>query len=140
MMDSFQPAGTFKPLTSFASALHDWWQRILANATPECQRRFITAYRDANEASLRQATNQKGRLTVPNLKTYVDTRRESVFGYMVCALMEYALELHLKDEYLTNETLKYLLECMIDADAWANVSCAVEDNLQKRIRVLSWGL
>ena len=26
IMDSLQPAGAFKPLTSFASALHDWWQ------------------------------------------------------------------------------------------------------------------
>ena len=115
-------------------------RRILTNATPECQRRFITAYRDANEASLRQATNQKGRGTVPNLKTYIDTRRDSVFGYMVCALMEYALELHLKDEYLTNETLKNLLECMVDAGAWTNVSCAVGGSFLKRTRVLSWGL
>jgi hypothetical protein len=44
MIEYLQPAGSFKPLTLFASALYDWWQRMLVTATLRCQQRFINAY------------------------------------------------------------------------------------------------
>jgi hypothetical protein len=121
IIESFQPAGSFKPLTVFASAIHDWWQRILVNATSDCQRRIKAGCLSLNEASM-IPTVDKSRQTVPDLKTYINIRRESVLGHMICGLMEYALDLNLPDECFINETLKCLMECMMDIVGWMNVS------------------
>jgi hypothetical protein len=121
MIECFQPAGSFKPLTLFASAFHDWWQRILVNATPDSQRRIKAACLVVHEAYLIQTTDKSHQI-VPDLKTYINIRRESVFGRILCGLFEYALDVHLPDECLANETLKSLMECMVDIVGWVNVS------------------
>ncbi len=121
IIECFQPAGSFKSLTVFASALHDWWQRILINATPNCQRRIKAACLALNEASIIQTTD-KSRQTIPDLKTYINIRRQSILGHIICGLVEYALDLNLSDECFTNETLKSLMECLMDIIGWVNVS------------------
>ncbi|CAF4010376.1 unnamed protein product, partial [Adineta steineri] len=120
MCDSFQPAGSFKPLTTFASAFHDWWQRSLVSNTPTFRKRFKISFQDAIETSLRQATYKKDHQIIPDLKTYIDIRRGSVYGTLVLTLIQYSRGFDLPDECLAHETLKHITECMMDAGAWAN--------------------
>jgi hypothetical protein len=44
---------------------------------------------------------------------------------MAVAFTEYALDLDLPDECWSNEVLNCLMECLMDAGAWANVSCII---------------
>ncbi|CAF0989874.1 unnamed protein product [Adineta steineri] len=118
--DACQPAGTFKPLTLFASVTHEWWQRILAYTTPVFQQRFKTTFRDTVEASFRQETYEKDHQTLPDLKTYIELRRNTCYGPMTYTLIEFSLGFDLPDECLANETLKGLMNCMIYAAGWAN--------------------
>ncbi|CAF1056832.1 unnamed protein product [Adineta steineri] len=120
MIECLQPADSFKPLTSFAAALHEWWQRILINITPSCRERFLMAYRSASEASLLQVANQKNRRTVPDLETYIKSRRNASFGYVVYLTVEYSLELDSIDECWENDTFKRLVDYANDAASWAN--------------------
>ncbi|CAF0728232.1 unnamed protein product [Adineta steineri] len=118
--DACQPAGTFKPLTLFASVTHEWWQRILAYTTPVFQQRFKTTFRDTVEASFRQETYEKDHQTLPDLKTYIELRRNTCYGPMTYTLIEFSLGFDLPDECRANETLKGLMNCMIYAAGWAN--------------------
>ncbi|CAF3816576.1 unnamed protein product [Adineta steineri] len=118
--DACQPAGTFKPLTLFASVTHEWWQRILAYTTPVFQQRFKTTFRDTVEASFRQETYEKDHQTLPDLKTYIELRRNTCYGPMTYTLIEFSLGFDLPDECLANETLKRLMNCMVDAASWTN--------------------
>ncbi|CAF1417373.1 unnamed protein product [Adineta steineri] len=120
MIECLQPTGSFKPLTPFAAALHEWWQRILVNITPGCRERFLTAYRAANEASLLQAANEKNRRTVPDLETYIKFRRDTSLGYGVYFTVEYCLELDSLDECWENDTFKYLVDIANDIASWTN--------------------
>ncbi|CAF1073301.1 unnamed protein product [Adineta steineri] len=120
MCDSCQPAGSFKPLTIFASVIHEWWQRILVNATPTFQQRFRTTFRDAIEASLHQETYNGDHRTLPDLQTYIKLRRSSAHGPLTYTLLQYSIDFDPPDECMANETLKRLMNCMIDAGAWAN--------------------
>ncbi|CAF4104068.1 unnamed protein product [Adineta steineri] len=120
MMESLQPAGSFKPLTPFAAALHDCWQRILINITPGCRERFLTNFRTSNEASLLQAANQKNHRIVPDLDTYIKFRRNTSYGYFTLNCVEYTLELDSLDECWKNDTFKCFVDYAIDAFSWAN--------------------
>ncbi|CAF1231969.1 unnamed protein product [Adineta steineri] len=120
MVESLQPSGLFKPLTPFAAALHEWWQRILINITPGCQERFLVSFRAAIKATLLQSANQKNRRTVPDLETYIKFRRDASFAFMVLNCIEYSLELDSLDECLANDTFKCLVDIANDAISWAN--------------------
>ena len=121
MNECLQPAGSFVPLTPFASALHDWWQRVLANATDGSQHRLIDTYQRSNEASLRQAIDREGPKVVPDLDTYIHARRDTSYGRVICSFVEYSLELNIPDECWSNETFKQLVDYTTDAAAWTNV-------------------
>ncbi|CAF0780725.1 unnamed protein product [Adineta steineri] len=118
--DSFQPAGSFKPLTTYASAMHDWWQRSLVNSTPTFRKRFKISFQDAVETSLHQEAYKKDHQIIPDLKTYIEARRVSVYGTLVCTLIQYSLGFDLPDVCLADKTLKRIMECFMDAGAWAN--------------------
>ncbi|CAF1508544.1 unnamed protein product [Adineta steineri] len=118
--DSFQQGGSFKPLITFASVIHGWWQRILVNARPTFQQRFKTTFRDAIEASLRQETYKNDHQIIPDLKTYNELRDDSMYELIGCTLIQYSLGFDLPDECLANETLKCIMECMMDSGSWAN--------------------
>ncbi|CAF1074214.1 unnamed protein product [Adineta steineri] len=120
MIECLQPAGSFKPLTPFAAALHDWWQRILINITPGCRERFLTAYRTSSETILLQDVDQKNRRTIPDLDTYIKFRRDTGFAPPVFVFIEYSLELDSLDECWENDTFRRLLDYTNDAAAWAN--------------------
>ncbi|CAF1165405.1 unnamed protein product [Adineta steineri] len=120
IMESFQPAGSFKPLTPFAAALHDWWQRILVNITPGCRERFLTGYQTAYKASLVQAANKRDHRIVPDLNTYIKFRRDTAFGPHVFVFIEYCLELDSLDECWNNDVFKRLVDYASDATSWTN--------------------
>ncbi|CAF1186777.1 unnamed protein product [Adineta steineri] len=120
MMESMQPAGLFKPLTPFAAALHDCWQRILINITPGCRERFLAGFQAACEASLLQAANQKNRRIVPDLETYIKFRRNASFGLLSLSCIEYSLELDSLDECWKNDTFKCFVDYTIDTFSWTN--------------------
>ncbi|CAF4203477.1 unnamed protein product, partial [Adineta steineri] len=120
MMESLQPAGLFKPLTPFAAALHDCWQRILINITPGCRERFLGGFRAASEASLLQAANRMNRRTVPDLETYIKFRRNASFGLLSLSCIEYSLELDSLDECWENDTFKCFVAYAIDTFSWTN--------------------
>ncbi|CAF4078026.1 unnamed protein product [Adineta steineri] len=120
MIECLQPVGSFKPLTPFATALHEWWQRILISITPGCRERFLTAYRAASEASLFQSANEKNRRIVPDLETYVKFRRETSFGFVVFHALEYSLELDSLDECWKNDAFKCLVDYANDIPSWTN--------------------
>lgn len=122
MNECLQPAGRFKPLTPFAAALHDWWQRIRANSTEDFQKRLIYAYQESNEASLQQLTNRNKRETIPNLQTYIKSRRDTSYGRVVCYFVEYSLDLNIPEQCWSNEIFQSLINCATDAAAWTNVS------------------
>ncbi|CAF0868578.1 unnamed protein product [Adineta steineri] len=120
IIECLQPVGSFKPLTPFASAIHEWWQRILINITPGCQERFISSYQGAFEASLLQATSRKNRQTISDLDTYIKFRRNLSYAFVAFFFIEYSLELDSLDECLTNDTFKCLVDIANDAISWAN--------------------
>lgn len=121
MNQCLQPSGSFKPLTPFAAALHDWWQRICHNATNSCQQRLIQTYQQSNEASLFQVADLKNRQTIPDLETYINLRRDTSYGRVVCCFVEYSLDLHIPTDCWTNEAFRLLIDYTTDAAAWTNV-------------------
>ena len=127
MTECLQAAGSFKPLTPFAAALHDWWQRISAQATRSCQQRLIDTYQQANAASLQQMSDRDNRQTIPALETYVYSRRDTSYGRVVCSFVEYSLDLNIPDQCWTNEIFQLLIDYATDAAAWTNVSGALRN-------------
>ncbi|CAF1008954.1 unnamed protein product [Adineta steineri] len=119
-LDCFQPTGSFKPLTSFAEALRDWWQRMRYSATPHFQERFINSYRIGLETILSLLADKKTCQSVPNLGTYIRIRRKTSFGDVGFAFIEYIFDIVLPDECWSNEALQRLMNCMIDISAFAN--------------------
>ena len=127
MTECLQAAGSFKPLTPFAAALHDWWQRISVHATRSCQQRLIETYQQANAASLQQMSDRNNRQTIPDLETYIYERRDTSYGRVVCSFVEYSLDLNIPDQCWTNEIFKLLIDYATDTAAWTNVSIALRN-------------
>jgi alpha-muurolene/germacrene-A/gamma-muurolene synthase len=122
MNECLQSMDTFEPLTPFAAALRDWWQRVRVHASVSCQQRLIDAYQRSNEACLRQVTDRKTRQTVPDLDAYIESRRDTSYGRVVCSFVDYSLDLELPDQCWTNDIFQLLLDFVTDAAAWTNVS------------------
>lgn len=122
MNECLQPTGTFKPMTPFASALHDWWQRVCLSASKSIQQRLIQTYQQSNAASLFQVADLKNRQAIPDLETYIALRRDTSYGRVVCAFLEYSLDLQIPDECWRNEAFRLLIDYTTDAAAWTNVS------------------
>ncbi|CAF3760610.1 unnamed protein product [Adineta steineri] len=120
IVDCFQPAGSFKPLTPFTTALHDWWQRMLDSTTPHFQEHFLNAYRIGVETVLSVLADKKTGQSVPDLETYIRIRRKTSFGDAGLAFIEYIFDIVLPDECWSNEALQHLSDCVTDVAAFAN--------------------
>jgi len=132
-LESIQSINSFKPLTPYASAFHNWYQRMIHRLTFKQLLNLKDFFLGINESHTIQPTDKSSR-AVPDLEAYIDIRRQS---FSLCpdhisSFMEIAFHLDLPDECSTNETLKHLIECIMDAGAWSNVSCIVLQLLSRK--------